>query len=162
VAGAPLTFEALLEVVAEFSGLRETQTVKSEHTDQGAQSTWEQIPDTHPSAETNLLGRQYIARLWTEICALPLQQRGALLLNLKDTAGGDIQLFDWLGIAGIQQIADALEMDAARFAALWKELPLDDSRVAAELGIQRQDVINRRSSARKRLTNRMKEYEFGK
>lgn len=162
VAGAPVTFEALLEVVAEFTGLREIQTVTPQPADDGAQKAWEQIPDTNPSAETGLLGRQYIARLWTEICALPLQQRGALLLNLKDSAGGDIQLFDWLGIAGIQQIANALEMDAERFAALWKELPLDDSRVALELGIQRQDVINRRSSARKRLANRMKEFERGK
>jgi hypothetical protein len=79
------------------------------------------------------------------------------LLNLNDSAGGDIQLFDWLGIASIREIALALEMDPDVFAELWKELPLEDARIARELGISRQDVVNRRSSARKRLARRMKE-----
>jgi hypothetical protein len=51
-----------------------------------------------------------------------------------------------------------LEIKWAVFGELWKDLPLDDSRIAGLLGIDRQDVINRRSSARKRLTNRMREY----
>jgi DNA-directed RNA polymerase specialized sigma24 family protein len=161
-ANGPLTFEAVLEIVADSTGLRETQTTGSNNTTAEAPlRPWERIPDTGPGVEAGLVGRQYIARLWTEICNLPLQQRAALLLNLKDSAGGDIQLFDWLGIATIQQISQSLEMVPDRFAALWKDLPLDDARIALELGIDRQDVINRRSSARKRLANRMKEYERG-
>ena len=83
------------------------------------------------------------------------------MLNLNDSAGGDIQLFDFLGIATIPQIAAALEMDPMEFAVLWKELPLDDARIARGLGVSRQDVANRRSSARKRLARRMQEREHG-
>jgi predicted DNA-binding protein (UPF0251 family) len=57
----------------------------------------------------------------------------------------------------VRQIAAALEMSPAEFAELWKDLPLDDARIALELGISRQDVANRRSAARKRLARCMKE-----
>jgi hypothetical protein len=158
----PLTFENLLDLVAHCADIQEARANWEDDDAAGTTRALEQIPGTEPGAEKTLVGRQYIARLWAEICELPMHQRGALLLNLRDSAGGDIQLFDWLGIATVRQIGDALEIEAEHFAQLWKELPLDDARVARELGIGRQDVINRRSSARKRLANRMKEYALGK
>ena len=162
VSAGPLAFETLLEIVAESTGLRETQAANRDRTTPDAPiRTWERIPDAAPGAEAGLVSRQYVARLWAEICNLPLQHRAALLLILKDSAGCDIQLFDWLGIATVQQIGQSLAMPPERFAALWRDLPLDDACIALELGIDRQDVINRRSSARKRLINRMKEYERG-
>lgn len=157
-AKAPLTFEDLLEIVAHSTGLTETETKSEETSHDASRSLRENIPDSTPGIEDGLMEKQHLSRLWEEICELPIQQRSALLLNLKDSAGGDIQLFNWLGIATIEQIGKVLEMTPERFAVLWKELPLEDSRIALELGIQRQDVINRRSSARKRLANRMKEY----
>ena len=99
----------------------------------------------------------FLERLWIEIRALPLDQRRALLLNLEGADGGDIQLFEWLGVASIRGIAAVLEMDAEAFAALWNELPLDDLRIAEMFGINRQRVINLRSSARKRLLKRTKQ-----
>ena len=41
------------------------------------------------------------------------------------------------------------------FAALWNELPLADNAVAARLGCTRQQVINLRMAARKRLGHRL-------
>jgi hypothetical protein len=38
---------------------------------------------------------------------------------------------------------------------LWDELPLDDLKIAARLGMTRQQVINLRKSARARLARRM-------
>jgi hypothetical protein len=153
LAKTPLRFKNLLDIVAHCKGLQETE------------STWrsndglDRIPAKEPSAENGLVQRQYLEKLWTEICDLPLEQRGALLLNLKDAGSGVIQLFVWLGIATVRQIGEALEMTPERFAALWNELPLDDAHIALEMGMERQAVINRRSSARTRLANRMKDYE---
>jgi len=147
-ARGPMVFEELVDAATEWSGSRE-----------GPAPSLDQLPDPRPAADTRLVDRNYIRRLWDEICQLSLEHRKALLLNLSDSAGGDIQLFDWLGIAGVAQIARTLEMDPLKFAELWKQLPLDDTRIAQELGLGRQDVVNRRSAARKRLMRRMKELE---
>jgi hypothetical protein len=159
-AGAPLVFDDLVNVVSEWSDVKETR-VQSLDEERGERAQRWELVGEEPLAETRLSARQYMQRLWTEICDLPLEHRRALLLNLEDSAGGDIQLFDFLGIASIRQIAVAVEMDASAFAELWKKLPLDDVSIGRELGIGRQDVANRRSSARKRLARRMKEFERG-
>ena len=152
-----MIFDALVETAADWSGLREAQTQLLEEDSDEQGTHWERLQDPQPTPETRLIGRNYMARLWAEICDLPLPHRKALLLNLNDGAGGDIQLFVHLGVASVEQIANALEMKPIEFAKLWNELPLEDARIARELGISRQDVVNRRSAARKRLVRRMKE-----
>lgn len=156
----PLVFETLVDVSAEWSGLKEVR-VQSLDEDRGEQVRRWELADRQPPAEDRVRQQQYMERLWKEICDLPLEHRKALLLNLQDSAGGDIQLFDFLGIATIAQIARALEMDPLVFAELWKKLPLDDISIGRELGLNRQDVANRRSSARKRLARKMRESEYG-
>lgn len=101
--------------------------------------------------------RIFLERLWTEVQLLPLAQRRALLLNLRD-AGGDgcIALFPAVGVATIKQLATALELPLEEFAELWNRLPLDDAGIAALLGLARQQVINARKSARERLTRRLR------
>lgn len=100
--------------------------------------------------------RRYLERLWSEIRDLPVRQRTALLLNLRDAGGaGVLWVFSMTGIASIQQIAGALEIARDELIALWKELPLDDAAIAGRLGCTRQQVINLRMSARKRLANRL-------
>ena len=49
-------------------------------------------------------------------------------------------------------------MTLEEFGEIWNELPLDDKRIAALLGLTRQQVINLRKSARERLTRRMKDF----
>src|SRR5579872_4913858 len=160
-AGGPMVFEDLVDLAAEWSGVKETRLQSMDvNTDEGVHG-WEQVPDARPPTDVALIDRYFMSRLWTEICELPLTHRKALLLNLNDSAGGDIQLFDFLGIATIEQIAKVLEIEPKQFAALWKELPWDDARIAQELGISRQDVANRRSAARKRLARRLKESASG-
>jgi hypothetical protein len=59
------------------------------------------------------------------------------------------------GIATIREMAAALEMPAADLATLWRDMPLEDARIAERLGLTRQQVINLRKSARLRLGRRM-------
>jgi RNA polymerase sigma factor (sigma-70 family) len=101
--------------------------------------------------------RQYLRVLWQEIRDLPAHQRAALLLNLREpSAGNAVVLFVAVGIATLDEIAEAIGMSAPALAAIWDEMPLDDVRIAEHLGVRRQQVINMRKSARERLTRRMR------
>jgi RNA polymerase sigma factor (sigma-70 family) len=101
--------------------------------------------------------RQTLQRLWSEVRLLPVRQRGALLLNLRDTAGGNaVALIPLSGVATFDELAASLEMTAETLAEIWSELPLPDLRIAELFGITRQQVINLRQAARERLSRRMK------
>jgi hypothetical protein len=100
--------------------------------------------------------RHYLQRLWEELTALPVLQRRALLLNLRDGDGRDMtSVLAETRIATLRDIAAALALPSEELAQLLHELPLDDKTIAAHLGVTRQQVINLRSSARRRLTRRM-------
>jgi len=100
--------------------------------------------------------RRFLEQLWKEICELPLLERTALLLNLRDNNDrGLIVLLADLRIVTIRQIAMALRLQPEEFAALWRDLPLDDDDIGERLGMNRQQVINLRRSARRRLAKRI-------
>ncbi len=101
--------------------------------------------------------RLFLQRLWEELQQLPLQQRLALLLNLRDAGGhGCIALFPALGVASLPQLAAALAMPLEQLAALWPQLPLEDAALADLLALTRQQVINARKAGRERLTRRLR------
>jgi hypothetical protein len=103
--------------------------------------------------------RHYLRKLWVEVCQLPLRQRAALLLNLRDSQGrGVVALLPLTGIASMRQISEILELPPEMFATLWNELPLDDVVIGEQLGITRQQVVNLRKCARQRLARRMKDF----
>ena len=148
-AGGPLEFDDVVSTVVDLKGLRDWP---------GEPQELDELPST--AQETNVLeklqNRQWLSRLWKEICALPLPQRKALLLNLRaDEGDSALALVPLAGIASIRQIAGMLEMAAEELAALWNRLPIDDIAIAAQLGLTRQQVINLRKSARERLARRM-------
>ncbi|MFN0171664.1 MAG: sigma-70 family RNA polymerase sigma factor [Bryobacteraceae bacterium] len=111
----------------------------------------DQTPGPDRIAESRLFAR----RLWEEVQQLPVNQRRALLLNAKDNA---LSLFPVCGVASIRQIAHSLEMQPEELATLWNDLPMEDQVLAARLQITRQQVINLRMSARKRLANRLRDW----
>jgi RNA polymerase sigma factor (sigma-70 family) len=96
----------------------------------------------------------WIRHVWGEIRELPPRQRMALLLNLRSAHGPAIELIEDLGIATFGELAAALEISKEELAELWNRLPLDDKEIGARLGVERQQVINLRSSARQRLQRR--------
>jgi len=103
------------------------------------------------SGETQgqLIDRIALQEFWGLMRQLPVSQRTALLLNLRDAAGDNLLAFlPILRIASIRDIAATLEMEANGLAAIWNELPLDDNTIAKRLGLSRQQVINLRQSAR--------------
>lgn len=152
--GGPIEFDELVRALAALLGIRD-QPIESMA--ENEDSVTFQVAASEPDPAWQVEKRIFLQRLWEELQQLPLNQRAALLLNLKDADGrGCIALFPATGIATLRQLADALEMSAERFASLWNELPLEDARIAELLGLTRQQVINARKSGRERLTRRLK------
>ena len=152
--GSPVEFDELMSCVAVLLGVRD-QPIESidELEDAGAF----RAAATEPDPAWQVEKRIFLQRLWEELQQLPLNQRAALLLNLKDAEGrGCIALFPATGVATLRQLADAMEMSADSFARLWNELPIEDAKIGELLGLTRQQVINARKSGRERLTRRLK------
>jgi RNA polymerase sigma factor (sigma-70 family) len=150
----PIGLDDLVDIVAELCGVKDRveQTARDEDAD-----PLTRVAQQGADVASEVDNRLFLKWLWKEICQLPLRQRMALLLNLRDDQGAGIAaLMPVTGIATIRQMAAALEMTAESFACLWPRLPLDDASIAELLGITRQQVINLRKSARERLARRMK------
>jgi RNA polymerase sigma factor (sigma-70 family) len=146
-AAPPLCLDSLIDAVADLQGIRDTP---HEPLDE----------KTAASMESDLAGsldrRRRLHALWDQVRQLPLPQRHALLLNLRDDQGQSaIEALPVCGIASLRDIAAALEMPLADLAHLWNRLPLDDHAIAARLGLTRQQVINLRKSGRERLFRRL-------
>ena len=143
---APVEFETLVSAIASASGLVEPRDVHDVTV----------LPSRELSHDTLIDQRRFLAQAWDEVCELPVRQRVALLLNLRDATGaGMLWLLPIMGVATIRQIARVLEIPDVEFARLWRDMPIDDATIAARMGCNRQQVINLRMAARKRLTNRV-------
>jgi RNA polymerase sigma factor (sigma-70 family) len=152
--GSPIEFDKLVSVLVERLQFEDRSL---ESIDQLNDAIGFEASAGGPDAAWQVEKRIFLQRLWDEIRLLPPNQRTALLLNLRDTeGGGGIALFPALRIATLHQLAEALVMSAERLADLWNELPLDDARIAELLQLTRQQVINVRKAARKRLIQRLK------
>jgi hypothetical protein len=142
----PVAFDALVAAAAAAARLVEPS----------AAADASRVAAAAPPADVALERRRFLERVWNEIGSLPVRQRIALLLNLRDAGGGTLLwLLPVMGVATIRQIARVLELADAELAALWREMPLDDHAIGRRLGCTRQQVINLRMSARKRLVNRV-------
>jgi RNA polymerase sigma factor (sigma-70 family) len=147
-AGGPVEFDVVVAVAAAASALVEPR--------QGGDPTT--IAANVVAPEIHIDQQRFLARVWREVAELPTRQRQALLLNLRDAKGsGTLWLLPITGIARIADIARMLDIPLAEFSRLWRDIPLDDAAIAARLGCTRQQVINLRMSARKRLANRLTE-----
>ena len=143
----PVELDALVGVFAEVWGIRDPIPQM--------ELVEESIVSREPAADEVIAGRERLEQLWREITSLPAPQRSALLLNLRDPAGGSaIWLLPAAGIATIREIAKLIEIPAEEFADLWPRLPLNDLEIAGRLEIPRQQVINLRQAARQRLARR--------
>jgi len=152
--GQPLAVDDLVSVVSDFCDIRDTAPVSGPvKEDVSGERTEPQELDLQ------LDRRAWLRRVWEEIRELPVKQRIALLLNLRDESGcSAVTLMPFVGLATIAEIAATLEIPAEQLAGLWNRLPIDDTTVGELLGVTRQQVINLRKSARERLARRTKEF----
>lgn len=151
---APIGLDRLVDALAAVLGIADARPVTPADESEG--HALERVPDPAPDRLRELADREALEALWREVAALPVNQRAALLLNLRDPDGGAaLHALPATGILTRPQLAQALDISAASLDELWDELPLDDLAIAARLGVTRQQVINLRKSARARLARRM-------
>lgn len=147
-AGAPISFDDLVRITARCWAVKDTP----ETLDPDSISLTDPAPLPDASAEK----LPWLRNLWREILDLPRNQRLALLLNLRDESGEcATTVFIATGVASLSDLAKALEMPLEEFAALWRDMPIDDFKIAERLGIKRQQVINLRKCAKERLARRI-------
>jgi RNA polymerase sigma factor (sigma-70 family) len=152
--GAPIALDMLVGVVVEMLQIEE-RPVETIDQIQGAAEL--DLSARQPDVAQQTERRIFLQRLWEEVRQLPMNQRAALLLNLRDQEGrGCLALFPALGIATFRQVAESLEMEAERLAELCGGSPLEDAKIAELLQLTQRQVINARKSARQRLTRRLK------
>jgi hypothetical protein len=153
--GVPVRFRDLARVVAELCGIpgRTTHVEIDDcaFTEQGIQLRSE------TDFAAMIEDRDYLRCLWNEIVELPLSQRTVLLLNLRDAHGTNLMgLLPLIGIASVSEIAALVSLPPEEFALLWVRLPLADEEIAGRLSLTRQQVINQRKAARRRLLRRLR------
>lgn len=160
--GGPTQLDELVGIVAGMTGIKDLPVEPGrEDAGESEQSLVERTADPRPSFSGAVEDRLRLSHLWKEIGELPLRQRLALLLNLKDERGeSQIEAFTFTGVATIRQIARALEMTPEELASIWNELPMEDSLIAERLQLTRQQIINLRKGARQRLAKRMREAAY--
>lgn len=150
---AALKFDDLVDLVADLLKISDKPSTEGEYADRLPQPR-------QTSFVTEIEHQDYLQKLWAEICELPLDQRRALLLNLRDADGNDMIASIVHGrTANIRQIAEAVAMPAEEFAQMFNRLPLDDQTIGKIVGATRQRVINLRKAARRRLIRRTRELE---
>ncbi len=141
----PVEFDRLVDAVSVIFGVTDA-----------AESSPIEAADHAPMAPEVLEHRASLREVWAEIVELPVRQRAALLLNMRDPEGGGIlELLPTTGVVTMGDIARALEISLEDLGELWARLPLDDLTIATRLGITRQQVINLRKSGRARLARRL-------
>ena len=158
---SPLEIDELVSVMAELLGIRDARPQTEEATMRPGDLS-RLSSDPRGAIDEALDRRARLRMVWGEILQLPLRQRTALLLNLRDESGGAaIVLLPLLRVATMRQLAVALEMSPEEFAAVWDRLPLEDAAIGEKLGASRQQVANLRKCARERLGRRLESFSSG-
>lgn len=168
--GRPWGFRELQAAAAELLGVQDRPllSLSGDSEDSGGGDgaplqTRIDPPETRAGAHRELEGRQFLAALWREVLALPLGQRRALLLNLRDDQGRDrLALLTLTGLASRSDLARVLDLPELEFAELWEELPLDDRTLALRFDLTARQIINLRKSARARLARRLRPQPAGR
>jgi hypothetical protein len=121
--GAPVPLDDLTGIVQEILGLTEAAPAR-----EGATSEMDHF------RRTELAG--WMAKLWALIREMPLARRSTVLLGLRAADGqAAATLLQLTRVAGLPQLAEALEIPVTELAAIWNQLPLDDAAIGVRLGI---------------------------
>jgi hypothetical protein len=141
-AKVPILFNELVSIVAEIQGVKDQKDVSE---DEHARIEREKaMVSADDKTVVTFEQREHLKKVWAEIGELPLRHRIALMLNLKDRQGDAlVWLFPILRVASVKQIAEMLEFPPEEFAAVWRELPWEDIKIAERLGLTRQQLLVR-------------------
>lgn len=153
----PIDLSRLTGIAAEVIGIREPSFVSESGMSQTGREDQDSAgmpADPAPSAAMRMEWRQQLESLWRQVLQLSPRHRAALLFSARASNGAAAWLLVDLGTASFREIAAALELAPEELAEIWNRLPLDDREIAGRLGLERQQVINLRCTAREKLARR--------
>lgn len=150
--GEPIPFNSLVDIASDAFGVKIRMVpLDSSHSQYGSTSNTTADMDGSEREEQ----RRYLRQVWEEISRLPLPQRTALLLNLRNDTGANItDLLSCTRVITMREMAEALAMPIEELCQLWNRLPLSDAEIALRLGMMTQQMATLRQSARRRLRRR--------
>jgi hypothetical protein len=152
--GSPVELDNLVDLLAGFWAITDEHHAINLDDSQECR-LFETLMPNAPLHSDQVERRAALALVWAEVKELPPRQRAALLLGLRDDRGVDcITMFSNASVASLSDVAAALDMKPDDLAMIWDKLPMNDSSIALHQGVTRQQVVNLRKSARKRLKNR--------
>lgn len=97
-----------------------------------------------------------LEQIWQEIRALPVNQRVALLYNLRDERGREMLfMFFNAKIASLREISEAMNLNLEDCAKVFPFLPLEDKAIAEKMNLTAKQVSNLRKVARENLRRRL-------
>ena len=135
-----LYLRELVETLAELRGIKYIPPRETVETDEFLASF--SLPkDNLVEREKNLHDLRF---LWEEIKELPRFQRLALVYNLREDDGKEVNCV-WFesGIATLAELAEVFEIADAEMAELLVKLPFSDRQIAAVLGIEDEAKVNK-------------------
>lgn len=151
--GRPIAFDDFVNVIGELRGLKEPAAV--ELTDDVRQNS--NVTDPIGTIDR----KAFLRAVLDELADMPLRHRRALLLHFTDDHDDNLlMMFVFDGVASVRELAGLTELPADDFAAMWNRLPLADNEIAELMGLERQQVINLRQSARRSLRSRLSNRGF--
>lgn len=97
-----------------------------------------------------------LEQIWQEIQLLPVNQRTALLYNLRDEKGREMLfMFFNAQIASLKNIAEAMNLSVGECVKILPLLPFDDKTIAVKMNLTEKQIGNLRKAARDNLRRRL-------
>lgn len=97
-----------------------------------------------------------LEQIWREIRILPVNQRVALLYNLRDERGREMLfMFFNARIASLREISEAMNLSLEDCAKVFPFLPFTDKAIAEKMNLTAKQVGNLRKVARENLRRRL-------
>ncbi len=151
--GGPVKIEPLVEILAVLLEVTDHPVEALDHQDSYPDR---QLIDSTVRCETRLEMRETLHQLWKEIRRLPPPQRDTFCLSFADDNGDDLfSLLIDAEVVTLPQLAKELNLTLARLVTLWREMPMDNQALAAELGATRPQINKWRYRALRQLQKKM-------
>lgn len=177
----PIAIDDLVSICVELLDVREDRLVSiDEGGDDDDSPAMQLADDAARTPEAQAETRSLLRQLWGAVRSLKPDYRRAYLLNLPGPgkARADLEVFVMHGVASLADIEAALALSEAQyrqllatlaleegerfelercsgsaelFCLLWRHLPLADALIGGLLGLEQQQVINRRMLALREL-----------
>lgn len=152
--GGAVELNLLVNLVARLLGVKDHPPESLD--DEGRRYFEARLRETTLSSDLRLDAKDALKTLWEAVQSLPPKQRDTFCFSFTDQSGDDLfSLLIEAEVAGLDEIARALQRSESEVADLWAVMPLDRTAIAVELKATPPQVSKWRFRAVERLEREM-------